>query len=215
MFLRRIWTQSYRLASRQLEETYCDFLGIYIFGLGRSFLYAFRYLLAPSLGQYRAVHYPSLRNRVSHLEHAARSYGIGRLESFNAGAFDDSAPNLSPNDQFIVEMADLVTERLYENVLDVVERFHGNVEPFSVGAPDEQRLYESLRKLMPPTPVTSISALVNAAWDIRLSLSTWNILSRIKDEHRRSKEKVRVLRDLVLKGMEVYEYRKRLGVHAT
>jgi hypothetical protein len=58
LFLRGIWGQSYRLAQRQLEEVFCDYVGIYVFG--QSFLHSFRYLIAPSLGYYRSENYPRL-----------------------------------------------------------------------------------------------------------------------------------------------------------
>jgi hypothetical protein len=213
MFLRRIWTQSYKLASRQLEEIFCDYLGIYIFG--RSFLYSFRYLLSPSLGQYRPVNYPALRNRVRYLEHLASLYGIDAAEGFNAASFSDSPPTLSPSDQFVVDMADTVTEKLYGKLVGVVDKYHGSAEHFSQGAAEEERLHESLKKLVPPTPVTSIAALLNAAWDLRLSIADWHILPGIENDQRRTVEKLRVLRDLVLKGMEVYEYRKRIIGYAS
>jgi hypothetical protein len=45
-------------------------------------------------------------------------------------------------------------------------------------------------------------------------LDDWSILEDIKDVKKQRGEKLRVLRDLVLKSLEVYEYHKRLEKHA-
>jgi hypothetical protein len=55
-----------------------------------------------------------------------------------------------------------------------------------------------------------MTAVVNAAWEIRLEIDTWAILADVEDEVRRKKEKLRILRDLVLKSFEVYEFQKRV-----
>ena len=71
-----------------------------------------------------------------------------------------------------------------------------------------------LRALVPPASVHSIAAIINAGWSIRLSLDAWPILGDIENEQDRRIEKLRVLRDLMLKSFEVYEFRKRLERHA-
>ena len=43
-----VWHRSFDLAFRQCEEVFCDLLALYTFG--ESFAHAFRYLLAPDLG---------------------------------------------------------------------------------------------------------------------------------------------------------------------
>jgi hypothetical protein len=66
LFLRNIWTQSYKLAVRQVEELFCDTIGLRLFG--ESFLYSFIYLIAPNIGD-RVPHYPALAARVA-VKHA-------------------------------------------------------------------------------------------------------------------------------------------------
>jgi hypothetical protein len=64
--------------------------------------------------------------------------------------------------------------------------------------------------LVPVATITSVSAIINAGWSLRLDLKSWDIAKDIDDENKRNKEKLRVLQDLILKSLEVYEYRKRL-----
>jgi hypothetical protein len=55
LFLRSIWFGSFKLASRQAEELFCDLLGLRLFGEG--FLYSFMYVISPHLGdRYRITH---------------------------------------------------------------------------------------------------------------------------------------------------------------
>jgi hypothetical protein len=55
-----------------------------------------------------------------------------------------------------------------------------------------------------------MTAVVNAAWEIRLEIDKWEILADVEDESKRRREKLRILRDLVLKSFEVYEFQKRV-----
>lgn len=205
LFGQLIWGESNVLAQKQLEEIFCDFLGLYIFG--RSYLHSFRYLLAPSLGQLRSPSYPPISRRANYLIYQARQYGIEHAADF-AEIFSSGEPQLWPDKAFIVKMADSATEQLFTKLSELVEDFRGNAEMFSAGAAMESQAATCLKQLVPPTSVASIPAIVNAAWDIRLDLDSWNILEDVPAPDRRS-EKIRVLRDLVLKSFEVYEYGKR------
>lgn len=211
MFLRGIWNKSYKLAQRQLEEIFCDYLGLSIFG--NSFLYSFRYLLAPSLGQYRSVLYPRLDKRTAYLEHAAKQFGM-KLDSDFHESFSEEEPQLSPADTLLVEIADEATELLYKRMLRPVEEYRGRVPMFVQCDDEEKHARECLWNLVPPATVSSIVPIVNAAWSIRLDVDAWDILGHVEDNDDRRAMKLRVLRDLVLKSFEVYEYRIRLEKHA-
>jgi hypothetical protein len=73
LFLRSIWYESFKLASRQAEELFCDLLGLRLFGEG--FLYSFIYVISPHLGD-RVPHYPPLAARVSMLIKGCSAFGI-------------------------------------------------------------------------------------------------------------------------------------------
>lgn len=212
LFLSRIWGQSYRIAQRQLEEVFCDFVGLYVFG--QSFLHSFRYLLAPSLGQYRAVNYPRLRDRARYLSVLAGQYKLPEIPYYS-DSFSEQNPTLSPNDTFILQIADEATEKLHLLLFDQVEKYHGKAEKFDTGSAHEGAAEGFFRNLVPAASIRSVAAIINAAWKIRLDLDGWEILEEIKDLKERRAEKLRVLRDLVLKSLEVYEYQKRLEKNAT
>jgi len=66
--VRQTWLPAADWAARQAEETFCDLIGLRIFG--ESYLQAFAYLLSPRLAGLRSVIYPNFRRRVSDLVNA-------------------------------------------------------------------------------------------------------------------------------------------------
>jgi hypothetical protein len=207
LFLRGIWGQSYKLAQRQLEEVFCDYVGLYVFG--QSFLHSFRYLIAPSLGYHRSINYPRLRDRAQYMMEYGSSLGLPEITGYFQ-SFSEQDYRLSPGEAFILEVADEATGNLRTKLPGMVERYRGKAESFRAGRNDEPQVKQSLWNLVPAGSAKSMSAVVNAAWDIRLNLDNWEILSDIDDAAKRKKEKLRILRDLVLKTFEVYEFRKRI-----
>jgi len=144
----------------------------------------------------------------------ADQYDIDRPEHY-AEAFGEREPTLSPNDSFILKIADLATEQLYKLLIPLVDKYRGKAEKFDAGTAFEPAVGNCLRSLVPSASVTSMAAVVNAAWEIRLELDAWEILQDMSDHQKRRIEKLRVLRDLVLKSFEVYEYKKRLAQYAS
>jgi hypothetical protein len=211
-FLRRIWGQSVELANRQIEELFCDFVGIYVFG--EAFLHSFRYLVAPSLGRQRNLTYPSLRKRAECMLFAARHHGIETIQGF-IESFQEQEPKMSKQMQFILRLSDEATANLYPKLLDLVEKNHGDAHLFSVGAANLERVRTNLQNLIPADHIDSIAVIVNAGWRVRLAIDKWDILAGEADYKKRRQEKMRVLNEILLKSFEVYEFRKRLSQHAT
>jgi hypothetical protein len=117
LFLRSIWSQSYRLAERQLEELFCDVLGLAIFG--ESFLYAFIYVLTPNLGD-RVPHYPALSRRIETLERASQKLSIEVPKDF-ASYFSEMSSAKSARDAFVLRMADNACGACLKNMIDVAD----------------------------------------------------------------------------------------------
>jgi len=206
------WGQSATLAQRQLEEIFCDFIGVFIFG--PSFLHAFRYLVAPSLGKSRSVKYPSLRARAKYMKFAAEHYGIPTSDNFVDG-FQEQLTRLPKRSTAIVEMADSATEQLYPKLIELVDKHHGEAKPYTTYMTEVKNTRVSLENLIPAANTDSIAVIVNAGWEIRLALEKWDLSLREKDKQKIEVEKMRILNDLLLKSFEVYEFRKRLKRHAT
>jgi hypothetical protein len=211
LFLLNIWSKSYALARRQLEELFCDAIGVYVFG--QSFLHSFRYLLSPNLGKLRTLHYPRIQTRARYMLQYARSLGMGEYEGF-IEAFSDTDPRLGDREKFVVKIADDVVDVLQKDLAALVQKFKGGAQNFSDGAEEQKRALKLIGSLVPPAKITSISAVVNAAWDIRLNLEKWDVLSHLEDRFEQDIAKQKLLSDLVLKTFEIYEYLKRTEKHA-
>lgn len=117
LFLRSIWTQSYKLAKRQIEELFCDVIGLRLFGEG--FLYSFIYLIAPYIGD-RPAHYPTLAARVNVLLEAAKRFSIDVPEGF-ASYFSDPPKKLNAADKFVLDMADAASNALASELIIAVD----------------------------------------------------------------------------------------------
>jgi hypothetical protein len=134
--------------------------------------------------------------------------GIPQIPGYT-DSFREQEDPVAPGVSFILSMADSATRNLYPQLPAMVEKYHGEADSFNSGKRDEPQVKDLLMNLVPAASTKSMTAVVNAAWDIRLELNDWNILGDIDNEETRRKEKLRVLRDLVLKSFEVYEVRKR------
>jgi hypothetical protein len=190
-----------------LEEVFCDYIGLYVFG--QSFLHSFRYLIAPSLGYNRNINYPRLRDRAQYMTRYGKELGLPEIAGY-VSSFSEQDYTLAPGETFILEVADEATKTLSTKLPAVVDKYRGKAEPFSAGSDDEPGVKQSLLNLVPAASTKSKTAVVNAAWEIRLEIDNWSILTDIDDEIKRKKEKLRILRDLVLKSFEVYEFQKRV-----
>src|SRR5207248_1719335 len=144
---------------------------------------------------------------------AAIAYGLDKIADF-VDAFNDQEPQLTPSDKFMLEVADAATDKLHTRIPDLVKKYAGKAEHFNISAALVPQIGKNLRRLIPSASVNSISAIVNAAWELRLNIDDWQILNAIADEASRKTEKLRVLRDLVLKSFEVYEFNKRTDKNA-
>lgn len=205
LFLLRIWGESYKLAARQLEELFCDFVGIHVFG--PSFLQSFQYLLAPSLGQTRALEYPSIGRRAEYMVDAIKHYGMTEFKDF-AKSFSEQDVRLTREVAFILKMADATTNKLQKDLLPLVARYSGSAQCFTDGQVFEDTYKECFISLVPVAKVESVAAVINAAWKVRNDFRSWPVLRNVQPPDKQAREKFRVLTDLVLKSLEVFEFGK-------
>lgn len=200
LFLRGIWTRSYRLAERHVEELFCDLLGLRLFG--ESFIYSFIYLLAPNFGD-RAPHYPLLAARVDALMKGCVKFGIQPPKDFGA-YFSDSVKRLPDVDSFILRMADNSSDALIPKIVDAVDDHIRNVGLPLSSDHERDRIVKHFCELSPASKIKSIADVVNAGWHIRLNWSLWDKFDF------RPEERLDILNDLVFKTMEVSEFESRM-----
>src|SRR5271166_239466 len=195
-FAQLTWSPAAAWAIRQAEETFCDFVGLWIFG--ESYLHAFAYLLAPKQLWVRSVLYPNLVKRVDNLMTAAADYGVAVPADYKA-EFEDLKTSFDRQQAFLLSLADAassaVTNQLRTEVKNVLaSRLKNNRTEAKVA-----EIFQDFEVVAPATNAGSIADIMNAGWRAFHDADLWKEVPQIQ-----SKEAT--LNELILKSLEVYEY---------
>lgn len=197
LFLRSIWNHSYKLALKQCEEVFCDFIGIKLFS--ESFLYSFQYLIAPDFGALRSPNYPSITDRVKYLEHASIFMGSNVPENFTS-CFDAHERQLPNKDAFVLSISDSVTKSMIDILLVEVDSQCSGKDIKLSSDEERDRIVKRFEILRPASDISSLADIVNAGWKIRLDDQLWAKYGFNENE------KTTVLNDLLYKTIEVLEF---------
>jgi hypothetical protein len=197
---RAIWLLAYDVSIRQCEETFCDIFGLKSFE--ESYLYAFEYLLAPSLGGKRDVSYPSITERIRSLETAAARFGVQTLPNFR-DRFDEASPALDSGSKFLVEIADAATSRLVNSIIDKVDEIHRAVNAPALDRNRVDEINDDFRMAVPSGHSETLAEIISAAWIAHRDPALW------KDSNVHE-ERFALLNELVFKTIEVMEVHMRL-----
>jgi hypothetical protein len=199
--------RAWQWAERQAEESFSDFMGLYLFDA--SFLHAFAYLISPILSLVRDVRYPKMKTRVKNLLKASHYYNVATPVDYES-LFDDSTnPPMTAADEFQLLLADLalvgVVEELIVEVKNIVDSSVFKEEPKKPSKAEQNRIYESLEKVVPAIDCKTLPDILNAAWRAYEEPNLWKKIPHVR------KKKDLVLRDLVLKNIEVFEIEQIKG----
>jgi hypothetical protein len=141
------WEPAVPWALQQAEETFCDFLGIQVFGT--SFLSAFAYLLSPNPNGDRCEYYPGMRRRVANMVRAANEYGVECPSDYIDLFEDDSTPSMVPADAFRLRAADNAVATVIDKLM---EEAKAQIDKTELERPDPKeadRILDQLRKVAP------------------------------------------------------------------
>jgi hypothetical protein len=187
----------------QAEETFCDFIGVRLFG--ESYLHAFAYLLCPRSQSQRPPGYPNITRRAAQIAEAASRMDVDVPKDFLSGFEAEDEPS-APDTKLFVGAADVVSAslvpKLIESAREVCER---------KSAPTRNRanvckIVADFEKVVPTTQTTSLCDILNAGWECHLNPDLWKTVPQILPENRD-----RILRDLILKSAETLEVTERIG----
>lgn len=186
-------------AVKQLEELFCDFIGIHIFGT--SYLHSFRYLLSGMGVGERSKKYPDIKERAEVIDAYASELGfksVGLARWFSGDAESRYAVDLN-----ILRLADSVRRELTPELKSRCKKI---VESTGLAPPGEAKSQTALHRFMRGVPVeagASLGDLVCAAWDCFLGDFA---------DHLSEGKKVGALSSLVLKSAEAIEFKSRMQV---
>lgn len=189
------WTSS--ITRLQAEESFCDLLGLRIFGV--SYLHAFAYLLSPTLLGQRSLIYPNILKRVSNLLEASKNYQVAAPTNYISMFEDQREPDLPKKEHFLLSIADMALSSLVSPLIHFANQ--AIVEAGVVDASDEeaQRIYARLQLMVPAEKSKSLADILNAGW---LAYNNTGLWSDVVTE---AKLRSLTLKELVLKNIEVFE----------
>ena len=187
---------------KQLEEIFCDAVGLGLFS--HSFLYAYEYFMAPGGGNYRSFNYPSDLDRIRYLRIGCEKLSLS-ADPVLFSRWNDSVPHESMDkrvllllDAAVAGVADDSIQRAVEILIDkelaVVELENVNriQMSFSRGEPEDER--------------ATIAEIVCAGW---------NILRTNSDKDDMGEQEThKFVGELMLKSIEISEFRKRIQINA-
>lgn len=194
------WDQAATWAAQQSEETFCDFVGVRLFG--KAYLHAFAYLLGPSLEGARFPGYPSMSARVESLIKAAESYQFDAPIGYR-DTFHDLDLGREERETFLLSVADTALTSLVDDLITEANQAVGD-NRLESSDHDIDRIEQMIKKWrVPANKPKSLATIINAAWNLFEDDELW------KDNDVDDRD--RALQELVLKNIEVLEIEERLG----
>ena len=208
LFALNAWSNAHVWAECQAEETFCDCIGILLFG--EAFFHAFAYLLSPRAGM-RSVRYPNMLTRVKNMVSAASEYGIGHPSDFVATFGDDDASSqLIPGDQYQLSIADSALKIVLPIIIaDARKTLAPEISESSRDRSEREaeikRILLRFKMVIPAEGCKRLSDILVAGWRGYHDVSMWSELAQVY-----SKREV-VLKELLLKNIEVFEFEQIVG----
>lgn len=194
---RETWVRAVEWTMRQAEESFCDFVGLRLFGI--SYLHAFAYLLSPNYSGSRSVNYPNMRRRVANQRAAGQVYGVNVWSGYEALFEDLAEPHLTDGGKFQLSVADEVLTRIVPDLIATVDQ---TLTAAGVSGPSDaeaQRIHERFRRVVPAENTRSLADILNAGWLASEDPKLWQGLAHV------GQSQDLVLRELVLKNIEIFE----------
>jgi hypothetical protein len=202
IFLAHIITDIKALALSHIEEIFCDGVGLTLFG--KSFAYAFHYLLAPGVGGMRSPNYPQLSTRARFMT----TYGNVDFIAIGLADFERdfliNTAQLQAKSEFILRAADYITNDLastmYTEAVDLIGRKARTMLP---DPSSEAEILKMFHAGIPAKSPGSLANIINAGWEFVLTEK-----SSRSTQHRPVFEWIS---ELMFKTIEVFEYERRVN----
>ena len=189
------WQPALHWGLSQMEECFCDFVGLRLFG--KSYLYALSYLLSPMHSGQRPLEYPNTRRRISYLKQAASRYLVELPLNYEP-LFEDLSPLVDLRQRYLVGLADAAADTLIPTLIGKVHDLCT-----AAGVPNEDSaiintIHEAFRFVTPGTNARCLADIVNAAWNAFHDETLWSGMKHLNNRDA-------TLKELVLKSIEVFE----------
>ncbi|MCG2771259.1 MAG: hypothetical protein L6277_04110 [Desulfobacterales bacterium] len=144
-----------------------------------------------------------MKTRVKNLLKASHYYGVTSPVGYESLFEDSTDPPMTAADEFQLLLADLalagVVEDLIDEVKNIVDSSVFKEESKKPSKAEQNKIYESLKKVVPAENCKTLPDILNAAWEAYLDPHLWKGIPHVR------KKKDLVLKNLILKNIEVFE----------
>lgn len=195
LFLRELWAPASAWALKQVEETFCDCVGVRLFGA--AYLYAFAYLMAPGRSIERAPRYPTLAARVANLTGAMKEFAYETPPGFGEVFTSPGGRRFMTDiERFNVSLADGALSAVGPGVATWARTLLADIPAPSVA--ETQRILSRFRLMVPAEQPKTLADIVNAGWLAHENPELWR-------DTKFFEKRFDILRELVLKNVELLE----------
>ena len=202
------WFPAAFWASKQLQESFCDFLAIYLFG--PSYLYAFSHFSCPGTAS-SDPKYPPVAVRYDQLIETAKFENWSLNPSMASGLFENfprsAGFNATRHDDLLLEVADKCRQQL---VIEIRNRAKQVVSTAGLlySQNETAQVRQAFQNGLPCTSAKSLSSILNAGWDLfitnTLEPQTNTQLGFQKNAF------LKLINELMLKSFEIFEIETEL-----
>ncbi len=193
--------QSVEFAACHAEEIFCDMFSYALFG--ESYLRAFAYILAPGRSSGQSDKYPTNKTRVSILSEIAQDDGV-QLPTLQELGFRFVSESSTVSDRFVYRMAEEGVERIKPGLWAAVKDVIAQGKIIRPNPANVNRHYSEFCAGSPASNPMCLGDIINAGWRFYLDSDSGLAQSELH-------EKVRGLNEMILKTVEILEYKRRIA----
>ena len=191
-----LW-QTLQLLFKMGEECFCDFIGLRIYG--SAFLHAFAYLCSPCILSPRPITYPQLMKRVKYLVKAAKAYKFELPENYENMFENRPEPQLSSMDKLRLSISDYMLDGIVDEFIPKAKYIISKTNIPTASDIECERICKRFDFVVPASKCKSLTDILNSAWHAYHNPELWKNIPDI------AKNKNQILKNLVLKNIEIFE----------
>jgi hypothetical protein len=195
-------SQSVELAVFQAEELFCDLFAYAVFG--ESYAHAFSYILAPGSGGVRRSKHPSYKTRISTMIQIAKQEG-NELPDLAALGFKDELETTNPQERFIIKMAEVSVSEVVSGLWSNISTIIGVDKISRPNSMYARSHFNDFKNGIPAHNPVCLGDIINGGW------SYYRELQQSRPTADEVSEKTDHLNEMLLKSIEVLEFKRRTG----
>ncbi len=188
-------------ATSQAEETFCDYVGLRIFG--PSFLHAFVYLLAPG-ERSRNVAYPTSETRIKNLMDAALMWKLEVPDEYRNVFQQNDKGRFNEKDTFQLDLAEFAVDNLVVGLRNAADELVEKAGLLSIDPKSVQEIRKRIDLTVPAEKAESLACILEAGWEADRDETLWSDF-----DHLDVNSKYDNLKEIVLKSIEALEIQSR------